>query len=85
MSAAAPGDGGRVAPRSIFYGGRSRRCVFATATLARTLARTLAPTLARARCVFATPTEHSGGPTIDTGPDGRSPGTLAKLRCDWVE
>ena len=62
MSAAAPGDGGRVAPRSIFYGGRSRRCV------------------------FATPTEHSGGPTIDTGPDGRSPGTLAKLRCagDWV-
>ena len=55
--------GGRLAPRSIFYGGCSRRCV------------------------FATPTEHSGGPTIDTGPDGRSPGKLAKLRHvgDWVE
>ena len=52
-----------------------------TATLAFTLAPTLARTLARTRCVFATPTEHSGGPTIDTGPDGRSPGTLAKLRC----
>ena len=74
-----------MAPRSIFYGGRSRRCVFATVTLAFTLAPALARTLARTRCVFATPTEHSGGPTIDTGPDGRSPGTLAKLRCDWVE
>ena len=29
---AAPGGGGGVAPRSIFYGGRSRRCCFATPT-----------------------------------------------------
>lgn len=57
-----PGGGGGVAPRSIFYGGRSRRCC------------------------FATPTPHSRGPTVDTGPDGRTPGTLAKLRHvgDWV-
>ena len=55
--------GGGVAPRSIFYGGRSRRCC------------------------FATPTAHSSGPSIDTGPDGNSPGMLAKLRHvgDWVE
>ena len=58
-----PGVGGVVAPRSIFYGGRSRRCV------------------------FAAPTINSSGPTVDTGPDGRSPGKLAKLRHvgDWVE
>ena len=50
------GGGGGRAPRSIFYGGRSRRCC------------------------FATPSAQSSGPTMDVGPDGRSPGILAKLR-----
>ena len=50
------GEGGGMAPRSIFYGGRSRRCC------------------------FATPSAQSSGPTMDVGPDGRSPGILAKLR-----
>lgn len=60
---ALPDAGGSLAPRSIFYGGRSRRCV------------------------FATPGLHSNGPTMDMGPDGNSPSTLAKLRHvgDWVE
>ena len=58
-----PGSGGVLAPRSIFYGGRSRRCV------------------------FANPSAMSVGPSIDMGPDGNSPGMLAKLRRigDWVE
>jgi hypothetical protein len=66
--AAPNGSGGRVAPRSIFYGGRSRRCCFAT------------PTAHRA-------SGGPSGPTIDTGRDGKSPATLAKLRKvgDWVE
>lgn len=49
-------EGGGMAPRSIFYGGRSRRCC------------------------FSTPSAQSSGPTMDVGPDGRSPGILAKLR-----
>jgi hypothetical protein len=58
-----PGHGGVLAPRSIFYGGRSRRCV------------------------FANPSATNIGPSIDMGPDGSSPGMLAKLRHvgDFVE
>lgn len=68
-SRATPNDGGgRVAPRSIFYGGRSRRCCFATPTVHRS-------------------SGGPSGPTIDTGRDGKSPATLARLRHvgDWVE